>query len=518
MEAEKITIVKSAVRKSRKKAVDEISTRKTPEQVVALCGSIGSGLPEIAGLVGSCFQQFSYVVHKIKASDLILESIRKIIDGGQLKEGCFQLRDWDSEGERIESLQKMGDYLRQRYGNDVVAQLFIKKISTNRQAAITDEEAEDGTIQKGDRRHVWIIDSLKHPEEEKILRLVYDKMFSLFGVLCADSVKTYNLVHQMSLTKKEADALIEIDKSEDFSHGQKLTKTLHLGDFFVRNAQYMTGPRVEQSIERFVKLLIGDHSVTPKPAEYAMYLAQSAAYRSGCMSRQVGAAIIGPEGDVVSTGFNDVPKKDGGLYTEDSSQDARCFNITGGKCKNDLKKSEIKKFLKAALKNDHSLNIKSTEIDKLFNDSGLSDLTEYCRAVHGEMDAITSAARTGSSIRGATMYVTTFPCHNCAKHIIASGIKEVYYIEPYEKSLAISLHEDSISTSGGNPNKLEFLPFEGVAPRQYQNMFISKTEKKKNGKFVKINLDEHTQTYAQLMDSFADYELKVVECLSGLGL
>ena len=32
------------------------------------------------------------------------------------------------------------------------------------------------------------------------------------------------------------------------------------------------------------------------------------------------------------------------------------------------------------------------------------------------------------------MYMTTFPCHNCAKHIIASGIINVYYIEPYAES------------------------------------------------------------------------------------
>lgn len=59
------------------------------------------------------------------------------------------------------------------------------------------------------------------------------------------------------------------------------------------------------------------------------------------------------------------------------------------------------------------------------------------------MDAIVSVVCAGNnSLDGCEMFTTTFPCHICAKHIIAAGIKAVYYIEPYEKSLAIELHDD----------------------------------------------------------------------------
>lgn len=56
--------------------------------------------------------------------------------------------------------------------------------------------------------------------------------------------------------------------------------------------------------------------------------------------------------------------------------------------------------------------------------------------MHAEMFAITDAARRGLSVRDATLYCTTFPCHMCARHIIASGIRKVVYIEPYPKSMA----------------------------------------------------------------------------------
>src|SRR5690606_19175210 len=83
------------------------------------------------------------------------------------------------------------------------------------------------------------------------------------------------------------------------------------------------------------------------------------------------------------------------------------------------------------------------------------DAIEYGRMVHAEMNAITDAARVGHAIRGATLYCTTFPCHICAKHIIASGIARVVYLEPYPKSLAQELHEDALEVDGQRTGKYD---------------------------------------------------------------
>ncbi|SUZ33012.1 hypothetical protein ROE7235_02780 [Roseibaca ekhonensis] len=77
------------------------------------------------------------------------------------------------------------------------------------------------------------------------------------------------------------------------------------------------------------------------------------------------------------------------------------------------------------------------------------------------------------------MYVTTYPCHYCARHIVASGIDEVQFIEPYPKSKATELHSDSITTessdwsppSQGGTHVL-FRPFVGVAPQLYRRVFL----------------------------------------------
>ena len=96
---------------------------------------------------------------------------------------------------------------------------------------------------------------------------------------------------------------------------------------------------------------------------------------------------------------------------------------------------------------------------------------EYGRAVHAEMAAIVEASARGLKIRGSTLYTTTFPCHECARHIIAAGILRVVFIEPYPKSLAAQLHDDAIAVETGTTGRLLFEPFIGIAPRQFAELF-----------------------------------------------
>jgi dCMP deaminase len=59
--------------------------------------------------------------------------------------------------------------------------------------------------------------------------------------------------------------------------------------------------------------------------------------------------------------------------------------------------------------------------------------------LHAEANAITKIARSNNSSQGATLYVTSSPCIECAKLIIQSGIKRVVYGEPYRLADGIEL-------------------------------------------------------------------------------
>jgi dCMP deaminase len=62
----------------------------------------------------------------------------------------------------------------------------------------------------------------------------------------------------------------------------------------------------------------------------------------------------------------------------------------------------------------------------------LSKNSSYSRDVHAEQNAIAQAARNGTSINKAEMFVTVSPCWNCFKIIANSGIKKIYFLKAHE--------------------------------------------------------------------------------------
>ncbi|HBS85450.1 MAG: CMP deaminase [Bacteroidetes bacterium GWF2_38_335] len=54
--------------------------------------------------------------------------------------------------------------------------------------------------------------------------------------------------------------------------------------------------------------------------------------------------------------------------------------------------------------------------------------------LHAEANAITKVAKSNNSSDGATLYVTTSPCIECAKLVIQAGIKRVVYCDDYHKN------------------------------------------------------------------------------------
>jgi hypothetical protein len=87
------------------------------------------------------------------------------------------------------------------------------------------------------------------------------------------------------------------------------------------------------------------------------------------------------------------------------------------------------------------------------------------------MVTICDAARSGKRLKDCILYVTTFPCHNCTKHILATGIRQVFYLEPYPKSRAKQLHSNEIEIERTSASKVSFLPFLGISPFRYRDIF-----------------------------------------------
>jgi deoxycytidylate deaminase len=245
-----------------------------------------------------------------------------------------------------------------------------------------------------------------------------------------------------------------------------------------------------------------------------MYAAYSASLKSACLSRQVGAAIANKEGNIISLGWNDVPKFGGGLYTSDSLNDQRCI-YHGGKCYNDIHKSRLISDIVNIVSSqvNVSSDVKEKLAELIQKETRAGSIIEFSRAIHAEMEAILGLARTqGNSTDSCVLYTTTFPCHNCARHIIAAGINRVVYIEPYEKSLALDLHEDAISTDENVINKTLFETFSGVSPRKYAPFFMARGDRKNDqGLAIDIIKTDAKHIGVEYLDPYQTIEEKVVE-------
>ncbi|HXN23403.1 MAG TPA: anti-phage dCTP deaminase [Candidatus Dormibacteraeota bacterium] len=330
----------------------------------------------------------------------------------------------------------------------------------------------------------------------------------------------------------KAEALIQRDQEEpDISHGQNVRGLFHRADVFVDTTDLDS---LRESLARFVELLFGNTFHTPTRDEYGMFHAQAAALRSAEPGRQVGAAVATGQGDIVAVGVNEVPKAGGGLYWCGDDPDGREFRsvqesgndyqesnhkqirnlvtdtlkllksagwleaskmelptnalvelvLTGEKPPEGISREILEKVLdylkRAQWLNAGKSTLELTQLVELAYDrtqpaipksAQIRNLIEFGRAVHAEMAALIDAARRGVSVAGCTMYVTTFPCHLCARHIVAAGIKRLVYIEPYAKSRTADLYPDSIAIEQSSAQKVQFEPFVGVAPKQYMKLF-----------------------------------------------
>ena len=136
--------------------------------------------------------------------------------------------------------------------------------------------------------------------------------------------------------------------------------------------------------------------------EYFMGIALLAARRSKDPNTQVGACIVSKDNIIISTGYNGMPK---GCSDDEYPRDRE------------------------------------------------GEQTKYPYVVHAELNAILNA--NGRDLRGSRLYVALFPCNECAKAIIQSGVKEVIYLsDKYSDSLSTFASKRMLMSAGVRYTKL----------------------------------------------------------------
>lgn len=471
---------------------DQLRLLSHPEIVIGLAGPIGIDIEAMAQEVGRALELVDYSHRSIRVTDLMM---RYLAPGVEL-DGEDYFSGMNYKMDHANKLCELAG------SADALVRLMALGIRENR-AELLAERGSDAEILSDT---AFIIRQLKRPEEVQLLRRIYDKRFILISGYGSEEhrLERVKAKGRASLPlSTEAPAILEKalslllrDQSEgNDDHVQHLRDTFHLADVFVDG---INRDQMRAGLERFFQAFFGRVDIGPTKAEYGMYAAKAASLRSTDLSRQVGSAIFTDDGDIVSQGCNEVPKAFGGTYWSGEEPDFRDVRL-GYDPNEILKKDVIRDFLErlsqAGLLKELENGDSSSDqfVEQLLGrshedaahigclkDSQVSALTEYGRVVHAEMVSICDAARLGKRIKDCILYVTTFPCHNCTKHVIASGIKRVVFLEPYPKSRAKQLHSHEIEIEKASAGKVSFLPFLGISPFRYRDIF-EKSSRKSGG-------------------------------------
>ena len=441
--------------------------------VIGLVAPIGTDLDPVCRALANSLERLGYSSHQVRLSSH-LDEVRE----------PFRLDlNYANEQQRYEKYMTAGNDFRTAMGRgDALSMVAVGAIREFRKKSES-------------KKHAFILRSLKHPDEVKSLRNIYGPAFVLFSLASGRTARVRHLAKKICKTNQlfdsseflpVAEQLINRDQQEPHDRmGQKVSKVFHLADFFI-DVDY----GMEQAVKRLVELFLGNVFITPTRSEQGMFLAHASSWRSASLQRQVGAVIATPDGNVISVGTNEAPKPGGGLYWEGDSPDFRDFQ-RGGEINDDMKYrmfvEVVQRILRSGMchpkKDDGSEHELAGENDaqkiaewliknEYMDNTRILSVIEFGRCVHAEMAALMDAARRGAAVNNSILFSTTFPCHECARHIVAAGIKKVYYIEPYPKSLVNELYPDSIRIEGEECGGfVSFVPFVGVAPRRYQDVF-----------------------------------------------
>lgn len=508
-----------------------MSSTTSAEIVLAFVGGVGVDLAIAEEAAAAQLTKFAFSVATVKITNDVLP----LIDTNVTKE-------FDSDFKRINAMMDAGNSARRRFGNDILACGVASKIAEIRK----NEQS---------KRRAILVHSLKHPEEVRRLREIYPRSFYLVGIHAPLAARKTHLQIVRETSPEEAEALIDRDQKEEHKYGQHVIDTFHLADFFAgwagddapRESQAnfndlldghiepnltSNSKRLSSSIDRFIEIILGHPFKTPTFGEYAMFMAYSASLRSADLSRQVGA-VIAKNQEILSTGANDCPAYGGGLYWPDiNTRTGQITDVENGRDYMrgfDSNRRQQDEIIDGIIRNAEKKIKDEAAIKKLrdiLDKSELRSLTEYGRVVHAEMGALLSCARRGVSTSDAAIYCTTFPCHNCTKHIIAAGIKKVVFVEPYLKSKAVAFHDEAIVVTHPHDNefpktppeneksKIRFVPFFGVGPRRFFDLFSLKlgsgreiTRKTKSGKNISWNGKTAVPRINQQIESYLEREM-----------
>jgi deoxycytidylate deaminase/dephospho-CoA kinase len=390
--------------------------------ILGLTGSFGSGCSYISEHI---LRPLGYV--SVSLSDILKNEFHE-----KYKVNHSSRRD----------LQDFGDELRREHGSEYLAKKAIDQIRNGHTEGMK-----------------WVVDSIRNPAEVQALQQC-SRLFYLFGIYAEKDKRWERVKSKYSNAQNQFDEDDLNDTgNENETYGQKVGTCFEEADVVLSNNDNFEAihneefGRLSGRVGQYIRIVaeplsrkqpIGKH-------EPRMAMAYAASQQSSCLKRKVGALIVDEMGNVISSGYNEVPP----FEKPCQKQFVDCYRE---KISNEFFFKELPGIIPEIKGREEELK---QHFRKRFK------ILDYCRALHAEENAILSLVRNGRSVPldRCTLYTTTFPCRLCAEKIVTVGLKKIVYLEPYPDHGAVSILK-------GAGVSFEF--FEGVTFKAYFRIYGEK--------------------------------------------
>ncbi len=284
------------------------------------------------------------------------------------------------------------------------------------------------------------IDAIRNPYEA----YYFKDRYSSFYLVSVNTEKEERFRRLADFNVKEKESLDEIESEQadanDYSmfYHQDMRECLSISDIHIYNPRQDNKKYyfLTSQIIRYICLMLHPGLVKPTHIEHCMQTAYVARLNSGCLSRQVGAAITGDDFSIKAIGWNEVPE--GQIPCNLRNVPNYCINRDA----ETFSSFELKSIqFQEALQHINDKISKSEDILGLpyaycFKDiyNGIKNTKNqvYTRSLHAEENAFLQLAKNGGQgIKGGKLFTTASPCELCAKKAFQLGIKDIFYIDPY---------------------------------------------------------------------------------------
>jgi dCMP deaminase len=301
-----------------------------------------------------------------------------------------------------------------------------------------------------------VIDSLRNPLEVMYFKQRY-AAFYLF------SINRENEILEKKLKEKYGEEFEDVSKllKEEYKGGkeyefhlQNVSDCIQKADIHITYRTQLEVMQLNQEKEsekstpyftwemqllKFLSLISHPGLVPPSPEERCMQLAYTAKYNSGCISRQVGAAITDEFYSIKAIGWNNTPE---GQVPCSLRNVEDLLNSTGDlesftpyEKENEKFRKELEKYFQEGIEKNRDY-IKGRNVCFCFksiqNSCAEGKNQVHTRSLHAEESAFLQITKYGGEgIKGGKLFTTASPCELCSKKAYQLGIKVIYYIDPY---------------------------------------------------------------------------------------